>query len=330
MTAEPAIDTLARERPLVTRELHVQNDYYGHAELLKRYAGIPTGHPLKATIEHGVVLHQQFWQLELESPLPLFLCSSERRARLFERRGPAHRYGVPIGPMIAYAPAPMHDERSPRRLLLIPAHSTHHVSARYDVDRFVDHALDGYPEVDEVEVCLYWKDVLEGVHERFRRPGLRCFTAGHLHDPLFLVRLRQLLRRADAVVTNSVGSHIFYALLENKPVWFLQQELRWTGRSPAVMIGPEDPTDPYAGETEPLHRLFVDPLDQPSEEQLAYADEVSGLSLVRTPGEMREILRRADSIYRRQRGRLGRTSDRARSSARLGRAWARRKLGGAA
>ena len=105
-----AITDLARDRRLITPELHMQNAYYGHATVLKTFAGIPQWRPLKVAIEHGVAIVPQVWTVDAETAMPVFLCASEERARTYS----ALFHGteaVAIGPMIEYA-EPLCDPKS--------------------------------------------------------------------------------------------------------------------------------------------------------------------------------------------------------------------------
>lgn len=93
---ESELLALARDRRRVTCELHEANDFYGHATLLKAYAGLPPNRPLKAAVEHGPpTIARRLWYLDVHSRLPSSfvrqLASSRgacRRTRKPSRSGP--------------------------------------------------------------------------------------------------------------------------------------------------------------------------------------------------------------------------------------------------
>ena len=238
---------MAADRALATVEVHASNDFYGHATVLKEYAGLPPKRPLKAAIEHGAPVTDLIWQVDLQTRMPLFLCAARERAERYNKLAGGGRRGEAIGPMIAYAHAVGDTQKEPdcRRLVVFPAHSTHHVQANYDVAEFVARLAPYRDDWDEVQVCLYWRDVTLGTHRRYIENGFGCVTAGHMYDPRFLRRLRAILEGADAVVSNEMGSHMLYAIRSiNPPGSFASQSstqlspgrfLSGTGRAPGTM-----------------------------------------------------------------------------------------------
>src|SRR5437868_1231098 len=127
---------LARPRALVTRELHPFNAFYGHAEVLRRYAGIERSSPIKAAIEHGPSLFDNTGDPDLRTRLPRYLCAAPRQAAVFERNAWHGAQAVAIGAPILYvrALAPVPATPTSRRLVFFAAHSTHFVTAHYDID----------------------------------------------------------------------------------------------------------------------------------------------------------------------------------------------------
>ena len=281
----------------MTGELHAANAFYGHAVTLKRYSGFPQRRPLKVVIEHGLPWQPRFWDLDLENPFPLFLCASDERVALLDRMALENKVGVAVGPMISYIPPSAAEEGRPgSRLLLFPAHSSHHLDSRFDSEYFLDQALEPYGGWD-VSVCLYWRDVLRGAERAYLERGLTCRTAGHMYDPRFLGRLRTIIESADAVVTNGVGTHVIYALALGRPVWHVNQPIEYAGEPAARLVGPSPPAD-YVGLQEEIPRLFAEPSPGPTEEQLSFGRRVGGLDRVRSPAELRGILDDGERRYR--------------------------------
>lgn len=297
MTARE-LESLARDRRLASRELHLPNDFYGHAAVIRRYAGWPQGRPLKVGLEHGVGMTRELWEVDLQSRLPVWLCASPSRARLYERRARG-RIGRPIGPMIRYARAlgPLSGPRP--RLLVFPAHSTSWVDARYDVAAFIDRLKAMERDWSSVTVCLYWKDVVRGVHHAYMRADLECVTAGHMYDPDFLDRLRGFIESADAVTTNDVGSSLVYALALGLPAWV---EGALVTFAPAAGVANVPQLSGTSREQEPLivriRRLFPEPRSSLTEEQRVALEQVAGFSSTRSSRELRAILEDAERRYR--------------------------------
>lgn len=306
---------LARDRRLVTTELHASNDFYGHATILKRYAGLPARRPLKAVVEHGPFVDDLVWDADLASAFPVVLCSSERRARHIERRSRGSKRAIPIGPFTAYVERPAEDAAPSGKLLAFPAHSTHRIRAVYEVERFARLLADESSQWDSVAVCVYWRDVLDGVHRTFEKYGFETVTAGHMFDPQFLPRLVSLLREASAVVTNEFGSHVLYATYENRPVWVVDQRIDYAADE-GVLRQDMSALDDWVRLRAQLQTLFADPRAEPTRDQRRYAGEALGTEYVRSPADLRAILADAEAAYRRERTVADRFARRARRTAR--------------
>ena len=308
-----------------SNELHPFNPFYGHDAVLKRYTGMSRRNALKATIEHGLTLDDVVPAMDRRLSLPAYLTQSDRRASVVARVLPGVDV-VAIGPLIRYAEAlePAGRQTSRGRVVLFPAHSIDTAQAEFDVVQFLDATAARRAAYDETVVCLYWRDVQLGRGRDYREAGLACTTAGHLRAPDFLFRLLEVLRSAQLVITNEPGTHLAYAVLLGVPVWLVPQHVEYamTRRTPAEVL--EARGQPGANErVAQLRRLFDEPVQAPTEEQVAFIRELTGDHHVRAPGELREILERAQTAYaawpRRRRARL-RSESVARSIAGLVRA----------
>lgn len=309
---------LVRDRPLVTRELHQPSAFYGHAEALNRYSGRPRRTRTNVAIEHGVAFTEHVWRLDAEAPVPTFFCASPRRAKRYAEIASSERVAVPIGPMILYAGA---EEECPvssaeRRLVVFPAHSTHHIDAQYDVRRLAERLLSERREWDEVVVCLYWKDVLRGTHREYETRGLRCVTAGHMYDPAFLPRLHDILASATAVTANEVGTSLFYAVAMNRPVWLADDEVDYLAEPDVLRRDRSDPTE-WVELTATIRAAFAERRTSVSPEQRTLIDELAGLSKHRSSAEMARLLDEAAERYHERVSRFHRA--RARGRADIGR-----------
>jgi hypothetical protein len=286
---------LARDRPPRTPEIHAQNDFYGHATSLKRYAGLRRSSPLKAVVEHGPnPIRGAVWPVDADAALPVVLCAGEERAEAF-REATESKIAIPIGPMISYASDPGVTP-APGRLVAFPAHSTHHVRVSYDARGFA-RTLAGYRDrFSSVEVCLYWRDVLDGIDAVYRAEGFTCVTAGHIYDLEFLNRLRAIIGAAEAVVTNRYGTYVPYAVALDRPVWIVPQTMHSSSRDPA-QDDFESAATHFAPAIQGIVDAFANETDSVTPEQRALLDPFIGFQLVRSPTEMRAILDDAAQRY---------------------------------
>ena len=286
---------LARVRPVATRELHHPNAYYGHATVLRRFAGLGGTRPLKVALEHGPYLDDAVWHLDAETPLPAYLCASRWRADLFttttgvraEAIGPFIRYAAPDPPAFPADPV----------LLLFPAHSTALVDTSFDVAallRVVDEVRGDY---SAVVACVYWKDVLNGMADELIAAGVPCVTAGHHALQDFLPRLASIIGSASAVLTNELGSHVIYSVCLGRPVWLVPQEVvrRASGGAPLPAGHEHDWGHPRIAR---LHELFERRTERLELAQEAFVAEVAGVDALRSPGELRGLLTAAEQEWR--------------------------------
>ena len=204
------LDALCHDRPQRTDELFAPNEFYGHASVLKTYAR--TTGPVRAVIPHGPYLDAPaVWREEIEVRLPAVLSYPAYRDDVYASA--TRKVVVPSSSPYVYAVRLLEDQPEPERdgLIFFLSHATHHlgeetptgladVLAAVDRDRF------------RVTVCVYWKDYLHGRHLPFAEKGLKVVSAGHMFDPLFLLRLHHLCSMHEYSSGNSFGSHLFFSV----------------------------------------------------------------------------------------------------------------------
>lgn len=283
---ETSLRRLAADRPQLTPELHLPNDFYGYGHLLKRWAGLRAWPPLPAVAEHGIPLQPDIWHVDLASVLPTLMAASPERARAYEAAAPG-RVGEAIGAPIAYARARGEPVVPPRPadgpVLAFPAHSSHYAEARFDPEPFLDELERIRDRWGAVLICLYWRDVLNGAAAAYRARGFDCVTAGHIYDRRFLLRLRRLLTASRAVVTNDFGTHVIYAALLGRPTWIVEQDIDYhdSRAEPLTFVAPR---------AELARPLFAEERTDVSPEQAAFVAEVAGLGYERSPQQLAAMI----------------------------------------
>ena len=206
-------------------------DIYFIEKTLKEYAGVPVDYEIKAFIEHGVQLSnvtEGGFQVHPSQPS---IVSSSFRVSVIEGV-PGNNGAYAVGPYIAYAKSALSNselraekERLGRNLLVFPAHSIRGLMQVYDVDEFCEKIKDVAKGYDSVRVCLYWKDVLLGIAEKYKNYGFEVVTAGHYYDPMFMPRLKSIIQTSTMTMSNDLGSYVGYSIYLNKPHLFLKSEL---------------------------------------------------------------------------------------------------------
>lgn len=305
------IETLAAHRDLNTPERHSANDFYGHAEVLKKFAGWPRKTAIKGVIEHSFAMNPDYiWDQDIKAGLPGLIVFCEERRRFMqaatdlrvEAVGPIIDYAVPVAP--AEEADALHGELG-RVLLAFPVHSIHEVNAEYNVISFREELLRRGRDYDNVLVCLGWKDVQRGLGDIYGVPGITCITAGHMFDPLFLPRLKTIISLADMTVSTNFSTHVGYCIHLGKPHAVIDTEIVFVSptaslhaRDAACMeeVNREKTTSKYHWMIEPFlkYSTTVTP---------AQAEVISrcfGQDDLKTPEELHAILDGFERIHARE------------------------------
>ena len=295
------IELLAKDRPLISPEIYQANAFYGHAFLLKKYLGIDTAYPLKAAIEHGPTLSEFVWDADLNSPCPIFLCANNLAQRLYTERCDRSKTAISIGPLFCYPQNNLHNPRpvpNKRTLLVFPNHSTHHTSIVFDLQHHLDIIKQNTKYFDRIIVCVYWKDVLRGLHRTYAAEGFECTTAGHMFDPEFLDRLRAIINQSTAVLSFACGTSVLYSVLLGKPSWiapdknlsFATKEVYFERLTQTIGTSQNSMLRRF-------QQLFREPCDSLSEKQIDFVREATGYNNMKTKNELMRIIHEAEERF---------------------------------
>ena len=189
--------------------MHPDNTFYGHRRILARHCGIAE-RPIAGHLQHGWRPDAGYSQYRRRLvPWLAKLVWSEHNARQAREEGArrVERVGAPWCYLMrdrgvpALPPMPA--------TLFFPAHGFE----RHAVDRDDDllHAALTEREHAPVTVCLYWTDYDNPrVRRRWEDRGYPVVTNGHRSNPNFLETMYANIERHDRVVSNHVGTPVFY------------------------------------------------------------------------------------------------------------------------
>lgn len=285
------IEEIARDIPFsfyrgYTNERWVQNDYYGIATDLKKYAEIPPDTPLDCIIEHGVYFRSGSDQDLSSGARKIITMGDFRKKKL---KSVTNRRIFMIGPPIFYSDI-ISDELAIRKkkkkigknLLAFPAHSAHAEDVSYDIDSYCDYLKKLQKRFNKIRVCLYWKDVLIGMHKEYSKRGFECVCAGHVFDKTFNSRLKEMILLSSATSSNTAGSILGYSVLFKKPHFIFPQKVTIArGRRVSKMSQIEIKLIETFSSSQKMNI---------TDYQRKLVDQVWGLSKTKSKHKLREIL----------------------------------------
>ncbi|HSJ10181.1 MAG TPA: hypothetical protein VK928_09715 [Longimicrobiales bacterium] len=266
-------------------EIFPPNAWYGAARAVRAYSGWPAGRPLPLVLPHGVVLGAgAAWDYELRARLPAVYSFPAFRDDAYAAGRP--RVVPGCSPWLYHLATAHRAPQERDTVLLMPAHSSHHVTADFDEERFLDDVRTRF-DGRRITCCMYWRDVEIGRHLLYRRNGIEVVSAGHMLDPLFFRRLGEFFARAEVLVTNELGSHIFYAAAAGTPVRLMTGHAsRWLG---AAEIVARDVSTAGRHERNEIAACFdVDTPDLAQQQQMAHA--MLGGERMQEPAALRQLL----------------------------------------
>lgn len=282
-----------------TNEINPANDWYGHANILKKYLGLPQSYQFKFIIEHGTYPTEQVSEVELEPDLPAYLTYSNYRVGILKKY---RDHAFSIGPFIHYAPAFYSKEKIisekkslGKNLLIFPAHSLSYIIPNYDKHWFINKVQSLAKDFDSVRICLYWADILLGLHKYYKELGFECVTAGHILDPNFLPRLKTIIETSDLTISNDVGTHVGYCVYLNKPHIIFHREPEVMGNKKWSKIQSDYWSSiPY----QKLLKEFTKVNYRITTAQRKVANQYyGGKSNIKTEKELQKIVNFAEQIY---------------------------------
>ena len=293
---------LAESIPYAPREIVIDNNLYGIAHALKKYANLDVKKSLNGYIEHGIFFGNLVREDEKIYPLKNVITYGAMRVKHLKASG-INKDILPIGPFIHYAVPLLEGEEFyklkkelGRVLLVFPSHSIIGVDSDYDQGAFINKIEKIRSDYDSVLVSLYWTDALKPeivrLYESF---GYKIVSSGHRFDLNFLSRQRSIIELADFTISNSVGTHVGYCIYLNKPHYIYRQEIKYNAHNEKLKkhfdaVRTKENWDTLNEELEELHEIFCNEKVEITEIQRKVVDKYWGISYLRSPEELRSLL----------------------------------------
>lgn len=291
-----ALEMLAEERKEDTREIFTPNDFYGHSTVLKQYCGLSQEYPIHGVLPHGPCITSKIWEIEKNHPFRARFLLSETQREVYRQQTDRDLYV--IGSPLCYAARLIKDDldelkEKAQGTVVFPAHSTHHVTAGFDHNSFIDRLKTIADSEQPVTVCLYWRDIQLGRHHQYLDAGFQCTTAGHMFDKDFVYRMLKIIVSHKQALTNRIGSSSLFAAAFGLPVKFTDHSVELTADNAQFQkeISPHDL---------PMADAFIKAGTHFNEQtitiQQKLAQEALGYEHIMTPEALKDVFESVESI----------------------------------
>jgi len=297
------IDTSINEKQY---EYVNNNTWYQHGLSIKTYAGFNKKYKLPVSIRHGIILADQYCPHDIDNDLPCLIVFSEHSKNIFSKY--TNKEIIPIGPYIHYADSLLtknkylyERKRLGKTLLFFPSHSSTYGTVLHENYDHLEDIRKISMDFDTVRVCLHWFDVKSCFYHQYQNLGWDIVCAGHETNHLFLSRLKSIIECSDFVISESIGTHLGYAIYLNKPVMvvnpFVSAKITDKALEDNVTQDKIDEVrmNPFI---EKAAKLFSNYSDKITQEQNNFVEKYWGLSLTKSKKEMRSIILKFEEKYK--------------------------------
>jgi len=271
---------------------------YGRKRALYDIIKIPYWLPLNAYLEHGAnpAYSEMRLKLTAKSIYPFFLLNSNEHIRLLKKY--THKKVYSIGDVYARFRRKF-ITKNPNSLgtLYFPHHSTRLINVHQDHQR-ICYELKRLPKVFKpITICLYWVEVVKGIHKIYEENGFNVITNGHLYDDSFITRFYDNMKNYSYCSSNVTGSYAYYAVEMEIPFFIYGPEVEYYSNEKSHVVERGEKVE-YEGSIQQLayqkkNELFwYDDLEEVhiTDEQKEYVLGALGLNEEFNESEIRRLI----------------------------------------
>lgn len=264
-------------------------EVYGFGKWLREYSGFPKFLPLCVFTDHGPPFMDIPLKTEIESGAPCIFCHSLTLTQKW-RRLKKEAYVLYSPFVVCRKNLGIQKSSKAKGTLVFPAHTSEGLEDESDVEVYVKQLLALPKKFQPISVCIYYNDILNGVHKIYRKYNIPVYTAGYALDERFAERFYSILKNFKYAMSNSVGSYLYYAVEMGLPFSIYGQKQEYINKKdPNLSVGKYDP---YA--MSPFYRkvfkMFNGLRSDITPEQKNFVETNLGLKDAISPSQMKRIL----------------------------------------
>lgn len=292
---------IAQPLPKCYYELLTDNNNFGIGWSIRHYMGSTKSY-INALVEHGYFFGTYVQESEKNTFSNKLLTFGDVRKKHIEEVI-KNKEVIPIGPYVHYAPDYYDENRFEqvknelgRTLLVFFSHSGTGEKVSFDLDVLIEKINSIRSRFKTVVISLFWSDINPVIEKRLHDEGYLIFSSGHRYDYYFLSRQKTMIKLADVTMSNSVSTHLAYCSYFKKPHWLVSQKietkaLNAKGVINAAIADKISKDDVSKREGDEFRKVFSEYSEVLSCDQRALCDKYFGFSYVRTPEELKEIVK---------------------------------------
>lgn len=288
---------LAKSLPLICNSYYLNNDFYGHNHILKKYMSI--NNDLFWIIEHGIgfgenpdPFAEDFNDFLLVVTYGDFreIVNLKFTTKKILKIGPYIHY---TNPLLNKIETDLLKNKLGRVLLVFPMHATNQVHYLYDDSFFIQEIKKRQTNYDNVIICMYWKDIQLGLHLKFKASNFLITCAGHIMDQNFLPRLKTIITISDEIFTNTIGTHIGYAVFMNKKIEYIEQEItQIVGSSENIKTNHPKDVESFLKKEAEVKNAFVKDSEYSEDQRYNLVNDLWGFNHIKNPKELKDELKK--------------------------------------
>ncbi len=290
---------LAREMGLYTQEYYFFNSLYGTIENLRKYSNCWSD--FIGAIEHGLYFGDYFNKEECDESTKNIITFSNIRENILKDK--TKNTIFKIGPYIAYADS-LYSTEEIKKLrkelgkvfLFFPSHSIYEVEAKYEINEILVELNKLKLEYNNILICMYYNDILNGKAKIYEENGYKIVTAGHKYDKYFLNRLKSIILLADNTGGNEIGTHVGYCIYLDKPYHLIGNTTYYFKNKDYKKEYYKIVKKSNERDKEKIKKFFLKKVDKITKEQKDICNKFWGFDFVKNKKEIEKILKNTEFI----------------------------------
>ncbi len=272
-----------------------ENCMYGYASELMNYAGLNNKNMLYLPIlEHGINFSNEIGYGYKTRMSYIFQGRSKQKIWEANKKLKQAYY---VGPYIHYS-RDFYEEKiindilkeDGKILLIYPPHSTEYGATELYLDSFNQYVFSHLAkQYDSIYACIFWSDVNTPYTKWLISQGVKPVSAGFKIDPLFVRRMKSLLKMSATVLFPSFCTAIGYAYYLNKHVIYVDYEDCVKDIYSQNNVSMKIYDDGIARNKKRLSQLFAEDQALKTKEKDEFVNLYWGLSDIKTQSEIEDI-----------------------------------------